>query len=462
MLLTHTGTCERVRLPLGHWELVFSEDGCDAVVTKAGDAEEDDRVLDVSTLLTKTLLQSATGAQIMQIRDAAGQTTTIDWDMERSRHRPAYCSLALLPVNVTVRMTTYVFIRPRSLNQRAFWCLSRLYELLNLKSYGGSASRWFFNSKVSWSKAFVSIFGYDQLVEGTYMNDGANKKQTLPWPERCLGHPSVSTAGLLALTCRWCVLRREAGGLSTDGPRSAAKHIFMNCARIFGYSGATEVRLICGMDWHWEWPRPLPAVDGRTSVALGVTGDAIDLTALASAAGRPDRVATAHNWWKILSKALGILHLDICKVPIATLAEVCAGDMKLRSMFGQLLAQVFVAIERFLGSMAKFPAKRKECDINFVWMDASDDLTANQRDLTLAQYTECCYHATIGHNMFSCCTDKANVRAVPLQVTAIGLTNGVVMLPPPAVALVQRGVGPTLSSGVRVPPKSVRRRCSDS
>lgn len=89
MVLTHLYTLERKRMPPGQWELVFSEDGQDAVATKAGDEEQDDEVIDVASILQKTLLRAASGAEAIETRLAEGASSTLDLDVERSRHRPA-------------------------------------------------------------------------------------------------------------------------------------------------------------------------------------------------------------------------------------------------------------------------------------------------------------------------------------------------------------------------------------
>ena len=123
-------------------------------------------------------------------------------------------------------------------------------------------------------------------------------------------------------------------------------------------------------------------------------------------------------------------------------------------MLGQILVHVSHEIERF-GEMARKKPSEQAKDFKFEWNDITADLKGNVRDQHLAQYVQTCKHLSKGHSEFSCCTDKAQVRALPLQVTAIGLPNNIVWVAPPA-AFVRNKLGfPTFGTSA---PKLLAQR----
>lgn len=372
-------------------------------------------------------------AIVQQLGEDKAPSKTIDWEAELSRHKLATVSLRLHPTTARLGLTCAVFVRQRVLGQSAFFSLKDIYTSLGLKSYGGCQSRWIFNTKKSWQKSFAESFGCSVFLEGSYCTEGTAHKKGLAFADRCLPFAAVSTCGLLCLCLRFSCLRREAGGFAELAHREGAEAIARNLFRCLD-AEEFSIQFTMAKGYRWEWPRPRPSLDGRTTLSVPVRRGRVDLESVIVASARPDRSAVCHAFWKDLSKALRVKGLDPRSVGLAELMKILVGESKWKHVFGQMLTGVAMRLERVLGASVQRRVRHDACDqVRMSWVDFESEVTSYARDQQLASYVEACQHATLGRFEFTCATDKANVRAVPLQTTVIGIGPNTVFMPPPGV-----------------------------
>lgn len=436
-VLTHLRTHEVVRLPAGSWELVGSADEggecSDCQVCIAG-IEDDgsERILDPEDLFTKVLLRHPKSGDEWVMQKGT-PNTLVSFDMEKVKHRLADCSLQLGSSSAAFDIEVAVFRRCRTGNLQAYWSLNSIYKGLGLTAFK-FPSNWVQRSLPRWLRACEQAFGVSAgaVVLSCSHADAADKKNSVPWPERCLPFPGVATWALLLLAFRWHSLPREVGGVSSDKDKRACELFAVALRSLISLDGmaAWDFEVLLIRRWTPSWPRPSASVPGPR-VRLIVSGGRISLGPLLSAGEGCERVGVAHTWLNALF-ATEAQRVDTMQLAVF-INKLIKCD-SLRSLLAQFVFAAAKQIERMMGARVT----NKEVSVGLVmrWRDSGCDLAANEVDKYMAQYITNCRMLLRDATVMSIATDKGSVNGLPLQDTIIGVPTGYAVLAPPAVLLV--------------------------
>ena len=137
-----------------------------------------------------------------------------DW---LSCHKPGMVELKVGASSAAASINAFVFARPRSFGQRVFFSLYSLYAFMQMTASSGQPSRWVDRGHTRWLADLGKLLGpCTCIVFGTYLSARAFNRASVPWLQRCLPEPSISTFAMLIMCCRWPWKSQQAGGLA-DG-----------------------------------------------------------------------------------------------------------------------------------------------------------------------------------------------------------------------------------------------------
>ena len=234
-LLLHKETREKATLPGGPWEFMTDDDGDPSMVVRCDVDNDTTDMRDIDVLLTRHLYRNqCTGERIVIHVDGDGRELrrySLDDVMIKSRLGTAHLASGALPSESSLDVA--VFVVPRHTNYRCFGSLAQIYNLLRLTTYKSQSSTWIWKSSPTWMRAFIDLYGHDQVVASTFETLCTARKAQLAPSEKCLPWPAVSTVGLLTLCSRWAFLNPAAGGLKDETSTAAAIGLlknFISCA----------------------------------------------------------------------------------------------------------------------------------------------------------------------------------------------------------------------------------------
>ena len=396
------------------------------------DPSGEEHILDLDELFKKKVYEDQDGQRwIFTNGSEHGQKL----DDLISRHRLGTASVRAGATSAVHDIEVAVFMRGRSLNQRAFWSLSKFYEVMRMKSYSGIPSKWVAERGASWSKAFVTAFGSDQMCHSSFLHDGTVKKQKLQYHERCLPFTGASTVGCLHLLSRWAFTERFRGGL--DDPsgqqQQAANDLFLGMLQPVASEGSsawTAEVLVVGK-WVCTWPRPISIDDRDHVVKLKLENGKIDLSGIfAMANAGVDRVAK--QWAQVLGERFGGAHA----VDLGVMVQMIVGINKLEPLLLQILWRRAVQLEIVLGRLAQKVSAKSDMVVQFAWTDCEAAMTGSSLGLKLAQYVRCTQEL-LGHSrMYALACDKGSVNKLPLRNGILHVPSGHAALCCPTVCLI--------------------------
>ena len=160
-----------------------------------------------------------------------------------------------------------------------------------------------------WAHLFQTALGRDQIIATTYLAEGhSNRRQSVPFSERCLPETSMSLLGLLLHLTRWCQTAKWLGGLGDMDQRVNARALL--CALITKAATLGKwsflLELLDRRDaWACAWPRPLHW--SKTVAEVHVKGELADFGEFCEASTRPQASTAAKAQWRALCKALPLL-----------------------------------------------------------------------------------------------------------------------------------------------------------
>ena len=204
-----------------HGEFAVVELGEDCLLAN----EDDESQYEPETILEWDVLQDKATGEVSVFTYSEGRHSYIcSLDKDFTAHKAGQAHLVVGDCRATIHLAVYVFSKAKPGRQRCFWSLHQLYEALNLSAYRGEPSQWCYRQRPKWRQHFQSTLQWCQLIGGT--GSGHGQGGTVAdlfhhFFQRCTGHSSVSTCGLLMLLMRFTFQAQQHGGLG-EGKKAAS------------------------------------------------------------------------------------------------------------------------------------------------------------------------------------------------------------------------------------------------
>ena len=148
------------------------------------------------------MYKDATSGKVYVHQKASGRT--LELSTFRSRHQVMSCGVNFTSSAASASVERYKMTHPRVPNQRIFWSMHSLYQLFGLAGYQGKAITWSHFQLEKMHKRMAPMHHVTHLIFGWYVAViSEDKRGNLPYEDRCLPAPSVSTFGLIINLMTW-------------------------------------------------------------------------------------------------------------------------------------------------------------------------------------------------------------------------------------------------------------------
>ena len=429
-VLTHMHTFERHVLR-GEWSLVVQENSPNVFVAKDGSVACDE-YHDVEDLFARQLFQDENGERyLVRIRDGAP-----DWQPMAtlmSRHRRARMTMHIDNTSASLAFDVYVFNRPRLASARVFWPLTTLYGFIGHKSFDHAPAHWMSKSWARWAARLTSACGSSQLVVGTYVVADRPRKTNMPFEDRCLSKPSVSTFGLFYLLTMMTACKPRHGGLRDAQARMGCATFLRSVWSWATSYGAWALRVQASQEWTARWPRPEAPPGAEGWADLQVLGGRCSLAPLRALENDWEHGACAKTW---ISTLAAVLDVDSDNIPLDSLARAAMQSPTTCPLAAQVLWCSAMMLEKLVGAQSQ----RSIDDVGTVgclsleWHDVADlPLSGAPMERYLARYVEESVRVSRRHTVVGLVTDKTNLPGVALQNTCLILPSSRAIVCCPAV-----------------------------
>ena len=315
-----------------------------------------------------------------------------------------------------------LFRRPRACAQTVFWGLFDIHKLLATKGFSGQASKWAWDSMPAWRRPTIDHLGGNHIILSKHAGTADQKKQSVPFCDRMLSQPSVTSALLVMLLARWghCVPAR--GGLRDPGSQQAASD-FLRALILFTCGATTEREIIIVFDENWQcmWPRPNVVPDGCFQFPFQFNEDGtIDLKPLLCLQAGMDQSRVARAWSSaVFETQLG--QAVAGTVQLGWILGKAAGQKKLKSFAAQLVWQLSRQLD---AALAKDTGRASDTAwLSLEVIDGRVRVNSDNMDEQLFAYASAGVTASLGRHAFGFATDKANPCAGSIANSVISLTE---------------------------------------
>jgi hypothetical protein len=182
--ITNTLTKESRRLPTGTWELVFSQNGKGASLLCLGFEEgAQPKTVPITKYLNRECFELPDGKH--RIRNVDDQVW-FDLEQQMCKHSEIALRVQTGPTAAEAALQVFLMYVKRPMGTRIFFAVPSLHAFMNIKTYRGIVSDWFWKGEARWCAHWQKRFGALQLLYGHHGNMGADKIALLPTHDRCL------------------------------------------------------------------------------------------------------------------------------------------------------------------------------------------------------------------------------------------------------------------------------------
>jgi hypothetical protein len=421
-ILTNIVTHERVELPRGCWELIFDDTDIVAclVVTPPDDCDAEPEPRLTNMYLKKDVYISDKGERYAVTHPSSeGRLQSYSIDFALTKHVESDVEVRVGVTSASAKLPLVVMQLPRAGGARVYWSLSEIYTFMGLRTYKGVSSKWIWESRTSWAKRCEDYFGHEAMLYSKHGNVSDKRVDEVQWYDRCLTAVSMSTPGLLLVTCRWCMLPRESGGFDNADSRSAA---CMLLSSAMGEALAFKLGLTCtiSLDAEWKnlWPRPSHGLFRCADIMLVVDWQGnLDLEPLYNA-------QVAHNAAKQWLRSLWKCGLPSRQrfIPLMKFLEIAICAKQCRALVAQILVALASQLELCFAAQGQKKFTSTARQMLFSMRNLEDQMGGNSMSYKLAQYVylgaESCRH----HLFMTIATDKASPAM-------LSLSNAIIVYP---------------------------------
>lgn len=349
-----------------------------------------------------------------------------------AQHRTGELRFPVGATGIKAALKVAYFFRPRSCKAQYFWCMPGLYQLLQMSSYKGKASKWIWNRMATWNTSFLGMFGSCQMIHSTHLHDGMLKRAAEPFSSRCLPWTGISTVGLLLLLVRWAFLARPFGGVLDSSPElaQAAKDVLLGVLRPISSCepASWQFEVVVQKHWTCNWPRPLDWQQTPRSFAVAVKDGRLDFSEMFKIVENRDD-GVLRSWCSTVAGFLGPSRLS----SPGEFLQAAVGVQCLEPFVAQVLLAIAVHLEKYYGR-ATIP-EEVVGSVTIAWDDVTDLLDSGNLGLKLSQYVVSAREMLRRHTMYCMANDKAVVCKLPLRNTFIAVPTGKAVVCNPVVGL---------------------------
>ena len=266
------------------------------------------------------------------------------------------------------------------------------------------------------------------IIDSRHGNHSLATLESLPWYERCLNAPSMSTLMLVSNLCRWSFASSNMGGFQRD--HVAAREASTSLLRALVDEATSRAKgstftLCFSSEWKCQWPRPI--VEARFPGLLCevrlAPGGRVQI------GGLMNKNLCKGSVWRKLQTCFAYHGIeDHEEVLVVDVVQWLMNVPALNSVMAQLCLALARQLEASLGE-----AHRGVRDATTASLHYDDWLALDQADMDekLVQYVLSGIEESTRHRVMSIATDKACPAGMSLQNSVICWpTNRMVLCPP--------------------------------
>ena len=375
------------------------------------------------------MYKDATSGKVYVHQKASGKT--LELSTFRSRHQVMSCEVNCTSSAASASVDCYKMLHPRAPNQRIFWSMHSLYQLLGLTGYQGKASRWSHFQLEKMQKRMAPMHHVPQMIFGWYVAViSEDKRGSLPYEDRCLPAPSVSTFGLIINLMTWSSSPPNHGGFKEDESRMHAKQLLRRLLDVVNHLHPNGVEVpIFGEDgWYHPWPRHPPHRLTSSAVKLRWQDGFMECDDIARFAQEHPR-STMAEWW-------ASLQVDSPHSPMPEFLIKLARSTRATSMWSQVASRLAIMVEEGLlrsTLLASDPASMPPPPgLALTVLDLCGLLEGGNRDHVLYEYVMAGRRASKGMQYLHMAMDKGVSGNLQLLFTCFTLGDLAVVACPQA------------------------------
>jgi hypothetical protein len=399
-VLTDVVTRESKPLPEGDWGFEFDDDPEMAAVVRLSEPS-DPQFLLVDEFMTTGAAKNDDGE--IFLRDSSRDSKYYPLERLRTTHRVGCVQLRLGAANTAKPFDVFVLKWARACGQRVHWGLKHFYEALGMKSYDGEYSKWVWSSLKPWRKVLERHLPGNHFILSNHANAGCKKQEDLPYSDRMLDQPAISSVALLLLLSRWSRSKPQAGGLIEVACKAAAGEVLdAMLAEASRRCQGKLIEIVFDPVWACTWPRPCDG-KGVLREEFQCCDGGVDFGRLLGLDGDLAANVTARQWSKAIFVA-GDVGEGRGLLSFSALLDRVVPVRQLEAFTAQILFALASHLEMSLGESLKLG--EKACLFSF----AERPISAHSQDLDvrLFNYVSACVNHSLAWNVLGVATDKAN------------------------------------------------------
>ena len=425
--ITNTVTLEKYALDNNsHWSMTCNPETGRGIVWSSDESGTILEMSPVDSLLKKELFTRSDTGEILIVDDH--MSLQVPLEQINTRFREGVLEVKVGATAGTLKLTSYVFEKPRSTGTRFFVDLRSMFNALQLSQYRGIPSKWVYASKERWQR-LCGPLGTSALVMG---QDCADK---LDFQLKCLPFPSSSLPMTVYLTLVWSTAPKNLGGFETPNRRAAANELFIafcNASLEHLEPRSNVVDFDLADVWASMWPRPQPP-GNLLSVQLDSRG--IHVQSFEPSSADPDW--PLFKLWNQCQLSQLLTSDGQNFVPVHVFAQKlmtkCLPHAK--SIIFQLVWHLSGALERksLLQATGKFTGDRTSSTLQ---LTAAADSFANKYKVAkiVNSYVGSTRSCRMHWQHLFMSTDKGDGGNLPLQQTAISAPDNLCIIALPQAA----------------------------
>ena len=421
-LLTH----ER-KVVEGTWKLFIDPDTKRGALIADSSACQSD-VLLIEDLMTLDIWLGSGGERFLSQKKEGGGFNFKSLDRLLGAHSIGEVTVKVGACSAETSFAVAVMKRARDFGARVFWDGLQIYRVLQLKTYSGQASKWFWTAAKSWTKTMKRVFGPgDYLILSRHMNHSIETLEQSPWYSRCLNAPSMSTLCLLVNLTRWSYAQVMQGGFRKDQKTSRAAAAMILDSLVCQATARTKAQsftLQLHGKWACRWPLLGLAPEVDTKFTCEVSFLAGGLLRLGKLMHPKLRYGTL--WRNVHSKlALHGVDANTETVELTAVFRILGDDQRMQGLLGQICFALAAQLEASLGEGQRGLGPTELASLAYSdWMEVG----AADMDEKLLHYVLSGVDESHRHRVMSIATDKAGPAGMSLLNSVVSFPNNKMIL----------------------------------